>query len=89
MSANISVRAAEINVAEFEDRLDGVRSGAVRRTFASCSVICRYSLQSAGRFMQLSVPNGEICLHQFLPMLAHIIPPHLLHAGRFQALPRN
>jgi hypothetical protein len=37
----------------------------------------------------LRVPNGEIYLHQFLPILAHIIPPHLLHAGRLESLPRN
>jgi hypothetical protein len=34
-------------------------------------------------------PNGEICLHQFLPILAHIIPPHFLHTGRLHALSRN
>src|SRR5260221_12160519 len=28
-------------------------------------------------------------LHQFLPILAHIIPPHLLDAGRLESLPRN
>jgi len=32
---------------------------------------------------------GEIYLHQFLPILAHIIPPHLLDAGRLESLPRN
>jgi organic hydroperoxide reductase OsmC/OhrA len=29
--------------------MDGVWSGAVRRTLASCSVICRYSLPLAGQ----------------------------------------
>jgi hypothetical protein len=29
------------------------------------------------------------CLHQLLPVLAHIIPLHLLDAGRFDSLPRN
>jgi hypothetical protein len=38
---------------------------------------------------RLCVPNGEIYLHQFLPILAHIIPPHLLHAGRLKSLSRN
>jgi hypothetical protein len=38
---------------------------------------------------RLRVPNGKTYLHQFLPILAHIIPPHLLHAGRRQALPRD
>jgi len=28
-------------------------------------------------------------LLQFLPILAHIIPPHLLDAGRLEPLPRN
>jgi quinol monooxygenase YgiN len=34
-------------------------------------------------------PGGELYLHQFLPILAHIIPPHLLDAGRLESLPRN
>jgi hypothetical protein len=34
-------------------------------------------------------PSGELFLHQFLPILAHIIPPHLLDAGRIESLPRN
>ena len=34
------------------------------------------------------VPNGEIYLHQFLPILAHIIP-QFLDAGRLEPLPRN
>jgi hypothetical protein len=34
-------------------------------------------------------PNGELYLHQFLPILAHIIPPHLLDAGRLESLPRK
>src|SRR5580700_9681431 len=28
---------------------------------------------------RLRVPNGDIYLHQFLPILAHIIPLHLFH----------
>jgi hypothetical protein len=36
-----------------------------------------------------SVPNDGICLHQFLPILAHIIPPHLLNARCLEPLPRN
>ena len=46
-------------------------------------------LVDADRSPRRRVPNSDICLHKFLPILAHIIPPHLLHAGRLQALPRN
>ena len=38
---------------------------------------------------RLHVPNGDIDLHQFLPILAHIVPSHLFHAGRLQSLPRS
>jgi hypothetical protein len=41
------------------------------------------------RLQRPRVPNGEIYLHQFLPILAHIIPPHLLDASRLKSLPRN
>ena len=34
------------------------------------------------RSLHRRLPNGEIYLHQFLPILAHIIPPHLVHTSR-------
>jgi hypothetical protein len=42
-----------------------------------------------GRGPRRRVPNGDIYLHQLLPILAHIISPHFLDAGRLQALPWN
>jgi len=34
-------------------------------------------------------PFPTVKLHQFLPILAHIKPPHLLDAGRLEPSPRN
>ena len=40
----------------------------------------------SGRRRQLR-PGGNY-LHEFLPILAHIIPPHFLDAGRLESVPR-
>jgi hypothetical protein len=52
--------SSETQLTEFADRLDGVRSDAVRRTFASCSVICRHSLQSGGQSVGTFSSNDSL-----------------------------
>jgi hypothetical protein len=39
--------------------------------------------------VRVRISNGDLYLHQVLPILAHIISPHLLDAGRLKSLPRN
>jgi hypothetical protein len=85
-TATIDARKIDAFSRLMNEKLDSGDTGArERRSYARITAL----VAAAYIIGRQRVSNGEIYLHQFLPILAHIIPPHLLHAGRLQSLPRN